>query len=98
VNTGGVTSVSLTPNQMPIHSHPAIGDINAANTTTGIPTNALYGNTAPAALYGTGAVARNVRAMMTLPSQGGSQPHDNMQPYLAITFIISMFGIYPSPT
>ncbi len=33
-----------------------------------------------------------------LPAQGGSQPHDNMQPYLAITFIISLYGIYPSPT
>jgi microcystin-dependent protein len=27
---------------------------------------------------------------------GGSQPHDNMQPYLAINFCISLFGIYPS--
>jgi microcystin-dependent protein len=29
---------------------------------------------------------------------GGSQPHENMQPYLAINFIISLFGIYPSQT
>ena len=29
---------------------------------------------------------------------GGSQPHTNLQPYLAINFIISLFGIFPSPT
>jgi microcystin-dependent protein len=29
---------------------------------------------------------------------GGSQPHDNTQPYLCINFIISLFGIFPSPT
>ena len=29
---------------------------------------------------------------------GGSQPHDNFQPYLCIDFIISLFGIFPSPT
>jgi microcystin-dependent protein len=36
--------------------------------------------------------------MFNLPLQGGSQPHDNMMPYLAVTFIISLFGIFPSPT
>jgi microcystin-dependent protein len=29
---------------------------------------------------------------------GGSQPHDNLQPYLCVSFIISLFGIFPSPT
>jgi microcystin-dependent protein len=29
---------------------------------------------------------------------GGSQPHENMAPYLAVSFIISLFGIFPSPT
>ena len=29
---------------------------------------------------------------------GGSQPHTNFQPYLCIDFIISLFGIFPSPT
>ena len=32
------------------------------------------------------------------PGSGGNQPHDNMQPYLAVSFIISLFGIFPSPT
>ena len=33
-----------------------------------------------------------------LPPTGGSQPHENMQPYLGINYIISLFGIFPSPT
>ena len=33
----------------------------------------------------------------SITPQGGSQPHDNMQPFLCINFIISLFGIYPSP-
>jgi microcystin-dependent protein len=39
----------------------------------------------------------NLSAQAVLP-YGGSQPHDNMQPYLCVNFIISLFGIYPSPT
>jgi microcystin-dependent protein len=34
----------------------------------------------------------------TITSVGGSQPHDNFQPYLCVDFIISLFGIFPSPT
>jgi microcystin-dependent protein len=34
----------------------------------------------------------------SLQQAGGSQPHDNMIPYLAISFIISLFGIFPSPS
>jgi microcystin-dependent protein len=31
-------------------------------------------------------------------AQGGNQPHENMQPFLVVTFIISLFGVFPSPT
>jgi microcystin-dependent protein len=34
----------------------------------------------------------------SIASDGGSQPHDNFQPYLCINFIISLFGTFPSPT
>jgi microcystin-dependent protein len=37
-------------------------------------------------------------AANTVGPVGGSQPHDNMQPYLCVSFIISLFGIFPSPT
>ena len=104
-DNGGVTSVTLTTNQIPSHAHGVIGDDNGA--TTGVPTNAYFANSSPKLLYTvpTGPnqinpAAPNWRNFNPgfLPAQGGSQPHDNMQPYLAITFIISLFGIFPSPT
>lgn len=49
---------------------------------------ALYGNEDPF-------VPMNPAAVLPV---GGSQPHTNFQPYLCISFIISLFGIFPSPT
>jgi microcystin-dependent protein len=102
-DNGGVTSVTLTTNQIPIHTHPFVADNNPA--TTGNPTNAYYANSAPGLLFTVPnspanpdpPIFRNMNAGM-LTVQGGSQPHDNMQPFLAITYIISLFGVYPSPT
>jgi microcystin-dependent protein len=37
-------------------------------------------------------------APASIAATGGSQPHDNMQPFLAVSFIISLFGVFPSPT
>jgi microcystin-dependent protein len=96
--SGGVQSVTLSTNQIPLHTHTAIGDANASTTTSGSPSNGFYGNTTPNNIYSSGAVAARIHPMMTLPVQGGSQPHDNMQPYVALTFIISLFGLFPSPT
>jgi len=94
---GGVSSVTLTTNQIPQHTHPIVADANNATTTQQSPQNDYYGNTSPNHTYST--IVANVHPMMagTLIAQGGSQPHDNMQPYQALTFIISLFGIYPSP-
>jgi microcystin-dependent protein len=100
---GGVPSVTLTTNQIPVHTHPFIADNNAG--TQGSPTNAYFANGTPSKLYTIpndpnnpdAPIFRNFNTAM-LPVQGGSQPHDNMQPYLAITYIISLFGIFPSQT
>jgi microcystin-dependent protein len=94
---GGVSSVTLTTNQIPSHNHlltaTSSGQQQAPSGSTwpadATPTNAhVYGP------VGTGSTQL---AAGTIGTAGGSQPHDNMQPYLAITFIISLFGIYPSP-
>jgi microcystin-dependent protein len=101
----GVEQVTLTQTQMPAHSHTIVADGN--NATTGVPTNAYFASSPPNNLYtvptGPNAINpdppnwRNFNNAM-LPSQGGSQPHDNLQPYLALNFIISLFGVFPSPT
>jgi len=100
---GGVTTVQLSQNQMPSHTHTVIADNNPA--TTSDPANAYYANAAPKDVYTVpnssanpdSPIFRNMNAGL-LPAQGGSQFHDNMQPYLPITFIISMFGSFPSAT
>jgi len=100
---GGVTSVTLTTNQIPVHTHPIVADNNTA--TVSAPANAYPANSSPNNFYTVPNAPANPDAPIfrnfnagTLPTQGGSQPHDNMQPYLAITFIISLFGVFPSPT
>jgi microcystin-dependent protein len=93
---GGVSSVTLSGNQTPQHSHPFVADNNGGNTNQAQPTNNFYG--APAAFQMYSNTATGLHPMMTLGQSGGSQPHENMQPYLAITYIISLYGIYPSPT
>jgi microcystin-dependent protein len=99
--TAGATTVTLTANQTPIHTHPIIADGNAATSVT--PSNTYLATSAPKMFYTVPngpnnpdpPVFRNFNAAM-LPVQGGSQPHDNMQPFVAITFIISLYGVYPS--
>jgi microcystin-dependent protein len=102
-STGGVETVMLTQNQIPNHTHPIIADNNHA--TTGAPDNAYYAAAAPNAIFSVPNDPNNPSApnyqnfkAQILPVQGGSQPHENLQPFLAVTFIISLFGLYPSPT
>ena len=89
----GTASVTLTTQQIPIHNHPVIADNNNATTVNTAPGNGAYGDATPATVY---SATNTLHPMFNLPGQGGSQPHDNMMPYQAITFIISMFGIFPS--
>ena|SRR5438105_1107232 len=94
---GGVESVTLTVQQIPAHSHPMLS--SQTDATTSDPSNALLA-IAPVATtfpFGTDAPVTNL-SPTSVSSVGGSQPHDNLQPYLCIDFIISLFGIFPSRT
>lgn len=89
---GGVESVTLTTQQIPIHSHQLLATSSAgsANSPTGRVTAAppsidLYIEDTPSA---------NAAGEAIAPA-GGSQPHENMQPFLCINYIISLFGIFP---
>jgi len=98
---GGVESVTLTVQQIPAHTHPAIADGNTA--TGGDPTNTYFAAAASDTVYTVPNAPGNPAAPVfrtlnagTLPSQGGSQPHSNIQPIVVLNFIISLFGIFPS--
>lgn len=92
--TGGVETVTLTVSQIPAHSHPLLASSASANQTN--PTSNLLAKP-DKNLYrpGPSAVAMSPLAVS---STGGSQPHNNFQPYLCVDFIISLFGIFPSQT
>ena len=93
----GTESVTLTAAQVGSHNHTlqGIAVSNASSPANAFPA-ALTGGLKPT-LYGTGAGKLTTLAPQSVgPSSGGSQPHGNVQPCLALTFIISLFGIYPS--
>ncbi len=93
--TGGSEEVTLTSSQMPAHSHAALASSSIATERS--PQNAVLAQATTFDAYQTtpGALAM---AGQALSNAGGSQPHTNLQPYLCVNFIISLFGIFPSPT
>lgn len=94
--SGGVESVTLTTSQIPAHSH--VPQANNAAGTQVSPANGVWASTSPS-LNNYSNVAPSVTMdPAACGSSGGSQPHDNMVPFLAVNFILSLFGIFPSQT
>lgn len=89
----GVESVTLTVSQLPAHAHiPQASQAGnraqpAGNVWAGSALN-QFSTAAPTTTLDPAAISPN----------GGTQPHDNMSPFLAVNFIISLFGIFPSQT
>lgn len=95
--TGGVEQVTLTVSQIPAHSHPALASSSSANSSSPAGNVAGRVTTAGVFAYGTDAPLTTLSSQAMGPV-GGNQPHNNLQPYLCVNFIISMFGIFPSQT
>jgi microcystin-dependent protein len=95
--TGGAEEITLTTQQIPSHTHPVLGTGNIA--TTNAPANNTFAQSTGATVfpYGTDQPLTTLHPTTISPT-GGSQPHTNFQPYLVVDFIISLFGIFPSPT
>lgn len=94
--TGGVESVTLTVQQIPVHSHPLLASGAAANSRN--PPNNMLAKAAGTIYTNNPGRALAVMSPQAIGVDGGSQPHDNLQPYLTLNFIISLFGIFPSPS
>lgn len=92
--TGGAEEITLTVNQIPAHSHPLLATAAGASSTNP-GTNVLAKPSKNMYRDGPGSNPMNPQSV---GSTGGSQPHTNFQPYLCVDFIISLFGIFPSPT
>ena len=91
----GVETVTLSTQQIPSHNHSFLGSASIATQQT--PAGNIVAQSTLAKMY-IQDTADTPLAANSIGPAGGSQPHDNMQPYLCINFIISLFGIFPSPT
>ena len=87
----GSTSVTINQSQMPAHTH--LVGATSTNATTPVPTNNFFASSNNA--YAAPANLTPLEAG-SITNVGGSQPHNNMMPYLVLNFIIALQGIFPS--
>jgi microcystin-dependent protein len=94
----GVENVTISEPNMPRHTHVLACTGNTGQVAS--PANALpavvNSTQTNVYVYGTGGGKLTTLMPATVGISGGSVPHNNIQPYLCATFIISLFGIYPS--
>ena len=93
----GTEEVTLTTQQIPVHTHAQLcssgAGLNAAD-----PVNNVASKTDLSQYSSAGATVAMGNPNLLSDPTGGSQPHENCQPFLCINYIISLFGIFPSPT
>jgi microcystin-dependent protein len=90
---GGEESHTLTQGEMPAHTHVAAAD--ASNGSADTPTGLLPARN-PAGIPAYGGTANAALSALAIAPAGGSQPHNNLQPYLGLHYIIALEGIFPS--
>ena len=92
---GGTESVTLTGQQVPQHTHPALCLSTGSDSPN--PAGTIWGATSETQY----APSDTINAQMNgaaIGMTGGSQPHENRPPFLVVNFIIALFGIFPSQT
>jgi microcystin-dependent protein len=91
----GTETVTLTVAQLAAHSHGALG--SATGQASGNPANNTWGNSGIGnSSFGPGTSANGAMNAGSTGMTGSNQPHDNVLPFLALSFIIALFGTYPS--
>jgi microcystin-dependent protein len=91
----GTEQETLTVQQIPIHSHALLASTSPGNLNA--PGGNLTAESAAVKVYIEDTPSVNMNFNSVTPI-GGSQPHENVQPFLCINFIISLFGVFPSQT
>ncbi|MBS1771419.1 MAG: tail fiber protein [Bacteroidetes bacterium] len=109
--SGGATSVALTPDQIPAHTHPVNIEMsgkvgwpvtpNVANT--GNPAGAMLAKVGGETMYNTTSNSTMAEAgggsltgvMQILPNTSGDNAHNNVQPVMGLTYAINTYGIFP---
>jgi microcystin-dependent protein len=94
--SSGTETVTLTTQQIGLHTHPALCSSGGGSPSSD-PANATWA-ASDVAIYSNAASTGFIGGGIQTTAAGGSQPHDNMIPFLCINYIISLFGVFPSPT
>ncbi|MCU1354138.1 MAG: Tail Collar domain protein [Acidimicrobiales bacterium] len=89
--SGGEDTVALLTSELPLHPH-ALKAVSSPATSPD-PENAVLAQSPDSLAYGTGSTV--LMAPDALAATGSGQPHNNMQPYLTLTFVIALTGIFP---
>lgn len=92
--TGGEESVTINAQQTPIHNHPFLASTSAGAQNN--PSNQVIAASPSIKPFIQDTPDSTLNNANSVTPIGGSQPHDNFQPYLCLNFIISLFGIFPS--
>lgn len=91
---GGSESIALTQQQMPQHNH-TMGTLSSPGTASR-PNTQLLAQPTSGSIYGPAPSDGSALNQAAISQAGGNQPHANIQPYLSVTFIIALRGIFPS--
>ncbi|PWJ58076.1 microcystin-dependent protein [Dyadobacter jejuensis] len=93
---GGAEQITLDNTQIPSHSHAMMASKDGANTAQ--PKNAILGTSSTVKMFMGDPPSGATMSPEAIAPTGGSRPHNNIQPFLCVSFIISLFGIFPSPS
>lgn len=93
---GGSEQVTLTTQQIPIHTHPFAASTDPATDSS--PAGAVAGGDVAVDLYSNIPAPLLPMSNQMIGPVGGSQPHENVQPFLCVNFIIALTGVFPSRT
>jgi microcystin-dependent protein len=94
----GAEIVTLTATQLPVHSHVggSTGNASSKPATDTDPAGRVFAVPSGGSSAYSGSSTGTLGGGLTTVSEGGNQPHNNLQPYLCVNFCIALFGIYPS--
>jgi len=92
--SGGTDSVTLTLSEIPNHTHPLNSEVN--NPTGNNPQGQIWSSTGRRGPLAYSQKVDSPLSPMAIASAGGSQPHNNRQPYLGVNYIMALEGVYPS--
>ena len=92
----GAEAVTLTPSQIPLHTHVPQAASGASSAPVNSPANTVWSGWT-GGQFSAQAPSVSLHAA-AVGAAGNSQPHDNMPPFQTINFVISLFGVYPSQT